>query len=254
MRALSRSPAAGNRRLQMAAALAPKIQRSFLIVACTVLVIFQAFLLFILPWELAASVLDFVGPSPHYDFLAFYSAAHFVALGQAAEVYNSSAVAAFQHLFVAHPIGALGYMPFLNPPFAAVLQAPLALLSEPVARVVWFTANAVLAIVVVRWLTMAMSGKARVLTSLALIGSFPVYQTLIEGQWSLVMLAGCLLGYRLASRGRQMEAGLGLSVLWLKPQLALIAILGLLLFRCWRPVVGMMAALLFISLVTLPFT
>jgi hypothetical protein len=251
--ALSGSPAASNRPLQVDAAVAPKTPRLLLIGSFIVLAAFEAFLSFRLIWELGASVFGRAGPSPHYDFLAFYSAAHFVLLGKAAGAYNSSAVAAFQHLFVPQPVGAMGYMPFLNPPFAAVLQAPLALLSEPVARIVWFAANALLAIVVVRWLTTAMSGKARVLTSLALIGSFPVYQTLIEGQWSLVMLAGCLLGYCLASRGRQMEAGLGLSVLWLKPQLAILVILGLLLFRCWRPVVGMVAALLLLALVTLPF-
>jgi hypothetical protein len=229
-------------------------QRALLVAAYGVLALFEGTLLLRLAWELAAHALGHTVPFPHNDFLAFYSAAHFVAEGQIARAYDSTALVAFQRLLVSHPVGAMGYMPFLNPPFAAVLQAPLAMLSEPVARILWFAANALLALVVARSLTSTMSGKTRVVASLIVLGSFPVYQTLIEGQWSLVILAGCLLGYHFADRGRQTEAGLCLSVLWLKPQLAVIAILGLLVFRCWRPMVAMVAAVSVLTLFTMPWT
>jgi hypothetical protein len=220
---------------------------------CVFLAALEGYLTVRLVVELGAHLIanQFQG---HNDFVAFYSAARFMLHGQAAQLYNSAAIASFQHTLVSHDIGAKGYMPFLNPPFAAVLQAPLALLPEPIARTVWFGANVLLAIPIVRWLTGAIPARWRMPAAALLLGTFPIYQTLVEGQWSLILLLGCLAALQFARRGWYVGSGVGLSVLWLKPQLALIVLVGLLLFRCWRIVFGMTAALALFVALTLPIT
>lgn len=219
------------------------------------LVILEGLLALDLAWELGAQATGVQLPrGGHYDFLAFYSAAHFASLGQVAQVYNASIVASFQHIIVSHSVGAAGYRPFLNPPFAAVFQAPLALFSEPIARFVWFGINSLLALVIVGWLTTSLSGKTRVLAGAAVLGTLPIYKTLIEGQWSLVMLLGCVAALHFARRGWSVPSGACLSVLWLKPQLAVIVLLGLLVFHCRSILLAMMATLVFVVLLTLPLT
>jgi hypothetical protein len=220
---------------------------------CVVLTAVEGFLMVLLVGELSIHLIanSFQG---HNDFLAFYSAARFTLHSQAAQLYNSAAVASFQHTLVTHNVGANGYMPFMNPPFAAVLQAPLALLPEPIARTVWFGMNALLAVAIVRWLTEEIPARWRVPAGALLLGTFPIYQTLVEGQWSLILLLGCLAALQFARRGWYGRSGVGLSVLWLKPQLALIVLVGLLLFRCWRIIFGMMAALALFVVLTLPIT
>lgn len=221
---------------------------------CLFLISVGAIFLARLVWELGGQLVSIQIPHGHYDFLAFYAAAHFVLQGQAGQLYDPPAVASFQHTLVSHNVGAKGYMPFLNPPFAAVLQAPLALLPEPVARTVWFVFNAVLAVSVVRWLTDSIPGKQRLAAAALLLGTFPVYQALVEGQWSIVLLLASLAAVQFARRGAYGKAGLCLSALWLKPQLALIVLAGLLLFRCWRVVFGMTAMGVLMVVLTLPFT
>lgn len=190
----------------------------------------------------------------HHDFLAFYSAAHYVLLGRVGDIYNSTALASFQHTLVPHSVGSAGYMPFLNPPFAAVIQAPLALLPEPAARLVWFGVNALLAVSIAVGITSSIPGKQRVIASVMILGTFPFYQTLIQGQWSLILLLGCLAALHFARRKLYVGSGVCLSVLWLKPHLAIIVLAGLLLFRCWRITLGMVATVGLVALLTLPIT
>src|ERR1700694_6036985 len=175
--------------------------------ACLTLAIVGTVLAVNLIHELAAQYFVVSPRHSHYDFLAFYSAGHFATRGEIPKIYDASSLAAFQRTFVSHPVGAQGYMPFLNPPFAAVLQAPLVLLSEPSARVAWFAINLLLAASMLAWMTSSIHGSGRALLCLALLGTFPIYQTLIEGQWSLVMLLGCLAALHFAHRGSPVLGG-----------------------------------------------
>jgi len=204
--------------------------------------------------ELAASAAGVDLVHAHHDFLAFYSAAHYTLLGRVGDVYNPTALANYQHTLVPHNVGAAGYMPFLNPPFAAAFQAPLGLLAEPIARLVWFSVNTLLAVLIAVGITSSIPGKQRAVASVIILGTFPVYQALIEGQWSLILLLGCLAALHFARRKSYVVSGACLSVLWLKPQLALIVLLGLLLFRCWRITLGMVTAVVLVALLTLPIT
>lgn len=84
--------------------------------------------------------------------------------------------------------------------------------------------------------------------------SGPAYQTLTEGQWSFVMLHGCLGALAAGRRGHPWLAGVALTVLWLKPPLLLLVLVWLLLTRHWRVAWGMVGTVIAVTMATLPWT
>jgi hypothetical protein len=87
-----------------------------------------------------------------------------------------------------------------------------------------------------------------------LVCTFPVYQNLIEGQLSILILAGSLLALRFIENKKPVMGGVFLSTLLIKPQLAVFVGVGLLVFRQWQVIKGMAIATLTIIGLTLPFT
>jgi glycosyl transferase family 87 len=192
----------------------------------------------------------------HYDFLAFYTAAKMVAAGQVSHLYDNSFFSYFQFTIIKQHVGTAGYMPFMNPPFVAVFLAGLAWFSEPIARSGWFIANTVLAVALFYYFakTLAVSQRQRFLIVGLLMSTVPLYASLIEGQLSIILLAGCALALRCAERGRLLLSGGFLAVLWLKPQLALLAIAILAIFRGWKIIGGLLGTGFGLALIALPVT
>ena len=246
----------------------------------------------------------------HYDFLAFFSAGHLALHGQIAQIYDPAILTKFQYSIVPHSVGAGGYMPFLNPPFVAVLLSPLALLSINTARVVWFLLNLGLVSLVAFWLVQRLNwpyakprtiqgapardencfirvkrifryveqrktvfqpgwwglgvqgfcvspvkgNLTKILLTLLIVCAYPVYQNLIEGQLSIILLAGSLLALWFGERQKLLLSGAFLSVLIIKPQLALFVGIGLVIFKQWRVLIGMAASSIAILALTLPIT
>jgi hypothetical protein len=191
----------------------------------------------------------------HHDFLAFHAAARLVSQGQAAgHLYDPASITALERQVIATPVGAGGYMPYLSPPFAAALQAPLGFLSQRDARVVWLIISIPLALLCCWLATTGLRTRERLLASACLVGTFPFFQALVEGQWSFVMLAGCLGAVLAARSGRPGWAGVGLAVLALKPPLLVPVLVVLLCMRAWRTLLPAVAVVSVVWLVTLPFT
>ena len=169
----------------------------------------------------------------HHDFLAFFGAGKLVLGGDPAGIYDPARLTAVERAVVPGPVGANGYMPFINPPFAAAVFAPLAALSPEVARAVW--AGISLALLVAAALVVARpSSRDRALGALLVALSFPVYHTLAEGQWSILLLAAGLAALAAGRRGRWALVGLALVPFWLKPQLLVLPLVALALARRWR--------------------
>ena len=147
----------------------------------------------------------------HHDFLAFFGAGKLVLDGDPAGIYDPARLTAVERAVVPGPVGANGYMPFINPPFAAAVFAPLAALSPEVARAVW--AGISLALLVAAALVVARpSSRDRALGALLVALSFPVYHTLAEGQWSILLLAAGLAALAAGRRGRWALVGLALGL------------------------------------------
>ena len=194
--------------------------------------------------------------SGHSDFLAFYTAAKITLAGQVPHLYDIGYFSQLQYALSHLRVGASGYMPFMNPPFIAVVLAPLGWFNEPLARTGWFIANVILAGALCLHLTntLSLSRNQRLLVTGLLMSTFPMYENLVEGQLSIVMLGGCYLALRYAGRNRLVLSGAWLSVLWIKPQLALMAAAILALFRCWNILGGLLAGGLGLAVLALPAT
>jgi hypothetical protein len=204
---------------------------------------------------LAQEVIAVPAATGHHDFLAFHAAARLVGNGTAAgHLYDAASITALERQVISTPVGAAGYMPYINPPFGAALQAPLGLLSEPTARIVWLLISIAAALVCCWLATAALGLRARVVAIACLLGTFPFYQAFVEGQWSFVMLTGCLGALLAARAGRPGWAGVGLATLALKPPLLVPVLVVLLFMRAWRTAMTCVGAVLAVWLVTLPFT
>ncbi|MHB8719610.1 MAG: glycosyltransferase family 87 protein [Candidatus Dormibacteria bacterium] len=204
-------------------------------------------------WALAEVVAP-PAPPGHHDFLAFHSAARLIAEGRPSGLYSASAITALERTVLPVPVGAAGYMPYLSPPFAAAIQAPLGLLSEPVARQVWMGISLVIATASAWLATAGMAGWPRRLAWLCLMATFPFFQAFVEGQWSFVMLLGGLVGLRALGRGADLGGGMALAVLALKPPLLLPAVGVLVWQRRWRALLAMLGTALVMVVATLPWT
>ncbi|MGH7721892.1 MAG: glycosyltransferase 87 family protein [Candidatus Dormibacteria bacterium] len=206
---------------------------------------------------IGSAVAELSGPitqAGHHDFFAFYSAASLVHGHQPQSLYDAGAMTALERRIYNHPTGYAGYMPFINPPSAAALLSPLSLLPEAGARLVWLAVSLLLALACALLLTRGRDLRIRALALLVVLACFPAYQTFTEGQWSLVMLLGCLGALAAGRRGHPWLAGAALTVLWLKPPLLLLVLVWLLVTGRWRVAAGMIGAVAAVTLAALPWT
>ena len=204
--------------------------------------------------QLVAELAAPPGVTGHHDLLAFWAAGRLILDGRAADLYDAAALTALQRTVIPVPIGMNGYMPYINPPFAAAAFAPLAALSEPVARAVWALLNVALAGGAAAWLTRGLPIRERLLGALLIVTCYPVYHALAEGQWSILLLAAGIVAITAARQGRWGFAGLALAVFWIKPQFVVLPLLALVLGRRWRAVAMTVATGLAAVLVALPLT
>ncbi|HEX4579459.1 MAG TPA: glycosyltransferase family 87 protein [Candidatus Dormibacteraeota bacterium] len=204
-----------------------------------------------------SAVSEFSGPitpSGHHDFFAFYSAATLIHGGHAPALYDAGTLTALQRQLYPHPVGYAGYMPFINPPAAAALLSPLAAMPESTARLVWLLISVALAVACAMVLSAGRDIRIRGLAILVVLATFPAYQTFTEGQWSFVLLLGCLGALVAARRNQPLLAGIALSVLWLKPPLLVLVLVWLLLTRHWRVAAAMAGGVVAITVAALPWT
>jgi hypothetical protein len=193
-------------------------------------------------------------PGRHYDFIAFYSAASLTFHGHVAQVYDPGVVTSFERTIVPYPVGTMGYLALFNPPFVAVLLAPLGLVTIFKARLAWFAINATAMGLATYWLTKPLRKTERIIGTLLIMGSFPVYQALVEGQLSILVFVGAVLGLYFGQKKQYIASGISLSLLWIKPQFAVLAIIGLAIVQKWRALASMCAATLGLILILLPIT
>ncbi len=199
--------------------------------------------------ELAAPM----GPGSHHDFLAFWAAGRLVLDGRPGALYEPAALTAIQRTVIPSPIGANGYMPFINPPFAAVAFAPLAALPVEVARAVWAGISLALLLGAGAWLARPLPLPQRIAAAFLVALSEPAIVSLAEGQWSAVLLVGGGAALLAARRGSWRLAGLALASWWLKPQLLVLPIVALALGRRWTPIAWAVLGGLVLAVGGLPF-
>jgi len=168
------------------------------------------------------------------DFYVYYLAAQ---LGRArgwAAIYDPA-------VFLPPVTAAVGKpLPYLNPPELAWLVTPLSFLPYPPAAWIW-TALLAAAFVLAWYFAAPGRGMGRLIHGVGAAVLLPVFVGVLFGQVSLLVVAVVAVTWWLTMRGRPWLAGLVLSMLILKPQIAFLVPLALLLAGYWRVFLGWLA-------------
>ena len=200
--------------------------------------------------------------SAGHDFLAFYTAGTFVRTGHVDELYDLSAVKAFQQEIARAEgleISGETFGPYWNPPFFAWVFAPLSLLSYSSAWTAWCAINLACFAGAMWILCRMLDGDWRtwLLVPLLTVISLPFIQAIGHGQntcLSLLLLSATVALWR---SDRAIAAGAMCGLLFYKPQLGAIVAAALVLSAGWRPLCGLALTgmtLLLTTLLTLPGT
>jgi alpha-1,2-mannosyltransferase len=170
----------------------------------------------------------FPRPIDSLDFSYYYGAAriglehgwgHIYDLGLQQQVFNQL-----------HPAGDVfdWRRYFVSPPPVAWLVSPLTLL--PLVPAFWiFAGLSALAVAATGWLVAPSHGIGKVALFLTAACVYPVLIAIQTGQVTPLIAAATVLAWWLAARGRDVAAGLVLVVLVLKPQVAILVPLALLI-------------------------
>ena len=178
------------------------------------------------------------------DFYVYYLAAQLGRVHGWAAIYDPA-------VFLPPVTAAVGKpLPYLNPPELAWLVTPLSFLPYSLAAWIW-TGLLAAAFVLVFTLVAPGRGVIRLVHGVGAAALLPVFVGVLFGQVSLVVVAAVALSWWLLSRGRPWLAGLALSVLILKPQIAFLVPLALLLSGYGRAVVAWLAVTVPVGIVTL---
>jgi hypothetical protein len=171
------------------------------------------------------------GPAAVTDFLAYYTGGRLL-VEYPAGLYDHATVVAVEQALQG---GAGEYLPYLAPPQAAVLMAPLARLGYGQAYLVWGLAGLVSLAMSAWLLAPRLWGRWSWLVWLAAAPLFlPVQETFLRGQTSLLsLLATCLVIRGVLGSPRLGPVAGVLPLTW-KPQMLPVYVLALALDRRWH--------------------
>ncbi|MFI5377821.1 MAG: glycosyltransferase family 87 protein [Tepidisphaerales bacterium] len=190
-----------------------------------------------------------------YDFLAFYTAGHFLNTGQPENVYDLRALRAYQETEARRWGLELNgtYGPFWNPPFYAWLFRPLARLTFPDALHLWWAINlacCTLALALLSRLLPDQLWKSAGLLVALVVVSLPFSQAFMHGQntfTSLLVLSMAACLWLAAARKHDRSgvpldllAGLVAGLMVYKPQLAMVVAGALAITLGRRAILGML--------------
>ena len=161
---------------------------------------------------------------PTYDFLAFYTAGRILNEFGPSVLYSLETQRALHReiepLTDQRPLWA-----YLNPPFVALLFAPLALMSYRAAYILMALVNLMLLIAALLIGTRSQSREMRWLCTLGTLATVPAYYAFYNGQLvCLLLLIFALLLHDL-QRGHDWRAGVWLALLLMKPQVIVVPVL-----------------------------
>ena len=181
---------------------------------------------------------------PQPDFYVYYLAAQIGRVQGAAAMYDPA-------VFLPPVTAAVGKpLPYLNPPELAWLVTPLSYLPYTLAGWIW-TGLLAAALGLTCYLVAPGRGLVRVIHGVGAAAVLPVFVGILFGQVSLVVVVAVAIAWWLLSTGRPWLAGLALSALILKPQIAFLVPLALLLSGYWRLVIAWLAVSVTLGVITL---
>jgi glycosyl transferase family 87 len=177
------------------------------------------------------------------DFTVFYSAAEIIRQGQGHRLYDESLETQVQHQ-VAPKAKRRLVVPYNHPPFEALLLVPLTYLPLTVAFIAWDGINVLLlcaSAYLLRRILPVMQGWPFFFTMLFLLGFFPVFNALLEGQDVIVLLLVYSLVFAAFRKGALIQAGAWLGAGFFRPHCILPFLIFMVFLKKWRVIAGSMA-------------
>jgi len=190
------------------------------------------------------------------DFLAYYAASKLIAHGLGSQIYAFGALSRVQAPLIAPVKLADGGLPYLYPPFFAVILTPIVALPLGAAFGLWLVLNC--SLLIGSLLALQRYAQARredaALFWLASLSFLPVFMALAQGQVSVLLLA-CLTGCLFTLRsGHDRLAGAILALTLLKPTYIFPFLLLLAIRRRWQGLVAFGVAAVCLLAFPVPFT
>ena len=180
------------------------------------------------------------------DFTATLTGAQIIRDGDGARLYDLDVQRAAQRVLLAPysanqaaPADSDTVLPYIHPPFEALLTAPLMGLPPGTLYLLWIgvIGLALVGSVLLLARTLPLVGESRWLMLAAICAYAPMHQVLLLGQSSPLVLLGLCGAYAGLKRGRDGWAGVALALMVVKPQMLLVVGVVLLLQLRWRPLV-----------------
>jgi hypothetical protein len=201
-------------------------------------------------WQVHDSILQGYG-----DFASFYTAGRIVQRGQSPRLYDPALQWKVQQEFASTVKIRLGPLPYVRPPFEALLFLPLAYLTYPTACVVWMALKIVL-FLAIPFLLPSQDHKGEAISAhawegLLCLAFFPVAFDLLQGQDSVLLLLILVLALRLLLRGADLQCGVMLALGLFKFHLIIPLVAIFILRKKSSLVMGFLAAASFLFVVSL---
>ena len=187
------------------------------------------------------------------DFAAFYTAGRLVEQGRARGMYDPHLQWKIQQEFASTVSIRLGPLPYVRPPFEALVFVPFAYLSYPAACVIWMVIK-VIVLFAIPFLLRPAPGDPRMLPApllgLLSLGFFPVGFDLVQGQDSILVLLIFSLALGALQRGAELRSGAFLALALFKFHLVIPIFLVFLLRRKGKFALGFAITASFLFLVS----
>jgi hypothetical protein len=181
------------------------------------------------------------------DFSSVYVGAQIVAEGRGSQLYNLEAQRRRMDADLL-PYHRYILLPYVYPAYVAVLLSPLAHLSLSKAFLFW----AVLNFAITAWIARRLiwdrfvTPRVRLAILIAFLTWVPLQLTLGHSQMGLLCALGFTEALTLLEARKFWQAGCWLALGLMKPQLLLLPLLSLVLWRCWRTLASFATVVLLI--------
>ena len=175
------------------------------------------------------------------DFTVYYTGATILREGRGHQIYNRQVQYEVQEGFAGHIPFRRGPLPYIHPPFEALIFVPLTLLPYSQAFVVWDLLTVVGLFGVAALLRRSVITLRSIPPGQFVIGAFaffPVLACVLQGQDSVLLLLLCVLGYNALKRKADLLGGCWLALAAFKFQFIIPIVLLLVIWKRRRVAIG----------------
>lgn len=179
------------------------------------------------------------------DFTTFYSGASILRQGLGRQLYDEQTQYRVQQQFAAEVSIRQGPLPYIHPPFEALLFIPFTWVSYPIAYVLWDLLNLIVLVILLFMLQPALPVLRPVSVAfwlLACLAFFPIFFALLHGQDVLLLVLLLAAVYVLLRRNNEIAAGFCLGLGVFRFQLVLPLVLILLYQKRTKAILGFVTA------------